>query len=432
MQKSYVTFLSLLFSISLVNSIFNETGQQEIVDAINKVRREALPRSANVREVRWDSCLADLANSYLLSCGEIGSNNVNKQNQAIDLGCVSYDQIVGETTFYTSAPLASNTKPIEEWIKQTPSYSYDDHTCSFICEDYLQLVWFQTYLVGCATIDEVNCGKSGTTVVCNYKMSTVEGMRPYIQGEACSACEASWSVCNQGLCTEGSPIVAITNATKVGTTENPTTIVIGTTKKSTATKVDTTEKPTATTIDTTEKPTATTIDTTEKPTATTIDTTEKPTATTIDTTESPTTTVIDTTESPTTIIVDTTESPTTITIDTTESPTTITVDTTEKPSTTKVGTTKNPTTTVIDTTESPTTTTIDTTKQSTTTVVSATEKPCTTLAAPAEQPSSSVDTTAQANTEESKIECISCNSASKIGNLGLHIIAFFLFGLLTV
>ena len=158
MQISYLTFLSILFSIALVNSIFNETGQQEIVDAINKVRKEALPRGANVREVRWDSCLADLANNYVLSCGEIGSKNVNRQNQAIDLGCVSYDQIIGETTFYTSSPLASNTKPIEAWNKQTQSYSYDDHTCSFICEDYLQLVWFQTYLVGCATIDELIVG----------------------------------------------------------------------------------------------------------------------------------------------------------------------------------------------------------------------------------------------------------------------------------
>ena len=117
----------------MLNSTFNETGQQEIVDAINKVRREALPRGANLREVRWDSCLAELANKYVLSCGEIGSQNVNRQSQAVDLGCVSSHQKVGETTYYISAPLASNAQAIEAWIKQIPSYKFNENSCSFIC-----------------------------------------------------------------------------------------------------------------------------------------------------------------------------------------------------------------------------------------------------------------------------------------------------------
>ena len=407
-------YLTLLFIITLVDCTFNETGQQEIVDAINEVRRAAFPRGANLREVRWDPCLAELAAKYAHSCGEIGSQNINRQSHAVELGCVSSGQRVGETTFYISAPLASNTQAIEAWIKQIPSYKYDDHTCRFICEDYIQLVWFQTYLVGCATIDEAECGKSGTTVVCDYRMSSVDEFKPYMKGESCSACEENWSVCNKGLCTQ---------PTKT-TSEQLTTTTASIKEQTTTTPVDTTEQPTTTQSSTTAQPTTTTASTKKQTSATTVDTTEQPT-TTKKTTEGedcitiPTTTTVDdakhftttvdTTEKPTTttpLIVDTTEQPTTkiptITVDTTKQSTPTTAGTTDKPTT--VGTTEQPTPTTVGTTDKPTTT-VDTTKQSTPTPVGTTDKPTTsvdtteqptpTSVGTTDKPTTSVDTTEQ-------------------------------------
>ena len=438
LKMNQLLYLTLLFIITLVDCTFNETGQQEIVDAINEVRRAAFPRGANLREVRWDPCLAELAAINAHSCGEIGSENIYRQSHAVELGCVSSGQRIGETTFYISAPLASNTQAIEAWIKQIPSYKYDDHTCRFICEDYIQLVWFQTYLVGCATIDEAECGKSGTTVVCDYRMSSVDEFKPYMKGEPCSACEENWSVCNEGLCTQPTKTTSEqlttttasireqTTTTPVDTTEQPTTTqssttaqpattissttaqpttttTVGTTREPTSTNVDTTEGPSTLIVDTTEQPTPTTAGTTETPT-TTVDTTEQPTPTTAGTTETPTTTV-DTTEQPTPTTAGTTETPTT-TVDTTKqsTPTTVgttttttTVDTTEQPTPTTAGTTETPTTTV-DTTEQPTPTTVGTTETPTTTV-DTTEQPTPTTVGTTDKPTTITgDTTKQSTT----------------------------------
>ena len=214
--------LNILSNFSLVYSVINfsevpltPAEQQQIIDDINQVRRDANPTGANLREVQWDNCLATVAYEYLKDCPSFGVLNPSRTGNAIAAGCISSGVNVGETTYSSASDGASN--PVYIWASQSVSYTYSSNTCAtFSCGNYLQLVNAETYLVGCAKIDEADCGREGESILCDFVVSVGKNS-PYIQGEPCSSCEVEWPSCNNGLCIE-TPVVTTT------TTPNLTTI----------------------------------------------------------------------------------------------------------------------------------------------------------------------------------------------------------------
>ena len=200
-----IIFLILLelFHFTIYSVDFDEAAQKEIIDAINTARREVSPPGADIREVRWSSCYAKVAAQYLATCPGIGQKNQERQTIANNLGCEASDESVGETMYYTPNELTSNTQAIESWASQKSSFDYSTDSCSYICGDYVQMIWSQTYVVGCAKYDLTNCGETGTAVLCDYGISIYMNSKPYVEGDACTAC-GDWPGCDEGLCTQES------------------------------------------------------------------------------------------------------------------------------------------------------------------------------------------------------------------------------------
>ena len=199
-MKFIFSLLILDILIHVVYLTLTPTEQQQIINDNNQVRRDAKPTGANLREVRWNDCLATIAMEYLTTCPNFGVLNSARTEEAIAAGCVSSGVKVGETTYSSASDGAGN--PVYIWANQNASYTYSDNTCSSNCDNYLQLVKAETYLVGCGKIDEVeNCGREGESILCDYVVASDQSS-PYIQGAQCSSCEGVWSGCNDGLCTE--------------------------------------------------------------------------------------------------------------------------------------------------------------------------------------------------------------------------------------
>lgn len=217
-MKSVVIVLLLTFSgCILVSPQFTEDEIAQILERINTVRRNAVPTGSNLREVMWSDCLADISAGYLSNCPGFGEQNQEREAQAREIGCVESDVSVGETRFNGASGAAN---PVDVWASESSNYNFETNTCQGECSNYLQLVNAETFVVGCAKLDEVNfCGREGESTVCNYGFAP-DGSVPYETGEACGDCEGEFSGCNEGLCIE-TPVVTRIPAT-TSTTDTPT------------------------------------------------------------------------------------------------------------------------------------------------------------------------------------------------------------------
>ena len=244
-MKSVVIILLLtIFGCILVSSQFTEEEIQQTLDRINSVRRNADPTGSNLREIMWSDCLANIAAEYLIECPNFGEQNQNRETKARGEGCVAPAVSVGETRFNGAS---GGDNPVDVWASESSIYDFATNICQTDgdCNNYLQLVNAETFVVGCAKLDEVeNCGREGESTVCNYAFAP-DGNAPYMAGEACADCEGEFSGCNEGLCVR-------TPATTVITTNPPATTV--TTTNPPATTVITTSTPATTAITKTNAP----------------------------------------------------------------------------------------------------------------------------------------------------------------------------------
>ena len=221
----YAIAFSTLSLVVVESTMFSEQEQQDIVDYINLIRRSVSPTAADMREIQWSDCYANIANEYLMTCAGF-QHNANRQPQAQGAGCDESEATVGENLYITSSSLENSTEPLRAWATEIADYSYVANVCSSICGDYTQMIWSTTSLVGCAFLDLVNCAETGTRVVCNYDTGgNLIGLQTYTEGAACSGCTAPFLSCNNGLCAIPPPTTQPTTPTTnpvTNATTNPT------------------------------------------------------------------------------------------------------------------------------------------------------------------------------------------------------------------
>ncbi|KAI6657292.1 GLIPR1-like protein 1 [Oopsacas minuta] len=189
----------------------DDTEKCEIIDSINKVRRNVNPSAANMREVHWSDCYADIAKDYLARCKDIDAYNIDRVTKAAAAGCEASDT-VGETIHNADE---TTVDAIDTWASEKDLYDFEQNVCSDTCFNYAQLVNAETYAVGCAVFNQENCGRTGHTTLCNYGTSVVFTDTPYSAGEACSGCAGEFPSCSEGLCTVAAattPTVTETNS----------------------------------------------------------------------------------------------------------------------------------------------------------------------------------------------------------------------------
>uniref|UniRef100_A0A8C5LG28 SCP domain-containing protein n=1 Tax=Jaculus jaculus TaxID=51337 RepID=A0A8C5LG28_JACJA len=172
---------------------------QETVDTHNKWRGKVDPPAANMKEMSWDKGLAKLAKSWSSKC-KFAHNPCSGQRY----GCYQDFDYVGENIWLGGLKQFSPKSAIDDWFNEYKYYDFDNLTCSQVCGHYTQVVWANSYTVGCAVTNCPNLGPTSTALfVCNYgPAGNYANRRPYTKGQSCSLC-LEGERCIENLCGNG-------------------------------------------------------------------------------------------------------------------------------------------------------------------------------------------------------------------------------------
>ncbi|RXN30333.1 GLIPR1 1 [Labeo rohita] len=197
-----VTVLLGLVSCEPVFDIKDPAFIEGCVREHNRHRTSVRPSAANMRYMTWDEGLAVTAQAWARFC-------VFKHN--IHLGEVKRMHpiftSVGEN-IWAGAPYSS-FKPesaVKLWVDEVRDYHYDTNQCTKVCGHYTQVVWADSYKVGCAAqacpngVAETRFStQPGVIFVCNYATAgNYRGVSPYRAGASCSSCGRD--TCENKLC----------------------------------------------------------------------------------------------------------------------------------------------------------------------------------------------------------------------------------------
>ncbi|KAM6977714.1 peptidase inhibitor 16-like [Aplochiton taeniatus] len=174
-------------------SQLTEEQQESIVKLHNYYRRRTEPSAANMRSMQWDPHLKLQAEGYAVKC-------LWRHNPDLE------DMDMGENLFAMTGHLEPS-KALEEWFMEHQNFDYDNNHCTgdMMCGHYTQMVWAESYSVGCAvhhcdTIVGLDF-ENADFLVCNYfPAGNDEEERPYENGEWCSNCPTNVQRCDKNLC----------------------------------------------------------------------------------------------------------------------------------------------------------------------------------------------------------------------------------------
>ncbi|XP_068938260.1 GLIPR1-like protein 2 [Petaurus breviceps papuanus] len=168
----------------------------ECVEMHNLLRTQLSPPAANAQFITWDEALAKTARAWAKKCVPEGNTHLEelKKSHPVFNG-------LGENMWTGPNNEYSATIAIKSWFSEAKFYNYENNSCSGVCSHYIQLVWDNTYKIGCAIIE---CPSVGTVLnaahfICNYVLSGSPRRRPYKAGRFCSQCNKE-DKCQDMLC----------------------------------------------------------------------------------------------------------------------------------------------------------------------------------------------------------------------------------------
>jgi len=159
------------------------------------------PSAANMLEMRWNSQLAEVAQGWVEQCS---TSHDGKDNRRI----CGRDYVVGQNLYWAKSYSADTAWEayIDRWYSEVEDMT-DGDVGSFprgsTFTHYTQIVWAQTYEVGCGLIHyEDGRYPHAKIYVCNYgPMGNTYDRPVYIEGVAASACpDGATSTDYPGLC----------------------------------------------------------------------------------------------------------------------------------------------------------------------------------------------------------------------------------------
>nr|XP_060635517.1 glioma pathogenesis-related protein 1-like [Anolis sagrei ordinatus] len=178
--------------------INNKTFIKQYVDAHNKYRSEVNPSAANMLYMTFDVALARIAKAYAQKC--IWGHNPNRKVHPNPKF-----RPFGENLWLGGA----SKKPfniagaIGAFHSEIKYYDFNTLKCTRVCGHYTQVVWANSYKVGCAIAfcrQVLGRGKNLGILVCDYApVGNYRGARPYKAGKSCSECRPG-DTCQNNLC----------------------------------------------------------------------------------------------------------------------------------------------------------------------------------------------------------------------------------------
>ncbi|XDV24394.1 hypothetical protein PO909_028596 [Leuciscus waleckii] len=175
---------------------------EECVTGHNMHRTEVKPSASNMRYMTWDEGLAVTARAWARFC--VFKHNIYlKEVRRMHPTFTSVGENIWVGYPYTHFTVKSAVK---SWVDEVQHYDYRQNKCSKVCGHYTQVVWADTYKVGCAAqacpkgVAETSFStKPAIIFVCNYATAgNYIGVAPYKEGSSCSGCVQE--TCENHLC----------------------------------------------------------------------------------------------------------------------------------------------------------------------------------------------------------------------------------------
>lgn len=202
----------LLCDVSSV-VVLTKALRQEMLDAHNKFRRMTTAAS-NMRLMRWDCELEKFAMEWLKNCKFEHSPKPSRKNEKrFGFRYIGENLLIEWNTRVIDLPI-NMTKAIQGWYDEIKDFTYPDN-CKpgEVCGHYTQMVWAESYSLGCALTrctDDIRDGMTSQAIVaCNYGPGgNIAGESPYNrENDKCATCKKSgsidWTVaCVNGLCND--------------------------------------------------------------------------------------------------------------------------------------------------------------------------------------------------------------------------------------
>ncbi|NXX77350.1 GRPL2 protein, partial [Urocolius indicus] len=162
----------------------------------NELRGSVRPTASSMRYMTWHAALARMASARANKC--ILEHNVSLSN--------NYQQhpnftSVGENIWFGSRETFVVADAIKSWYNEVKFYNFTAEECTKVCSHYIQVVWDDSYKIGCAVTSckEFARIRNAAVLVCCYSPCGNSSRRPYIEGTPCSNCTEG-DTCEKNLC----------------------------------------------------------------------------------------------------------------------------------------------------------------------------------------------------------------------------------------
>lgn len=177
--------------------IKNETFIKDCVHAHNKFRSEVSPSASNMRYMTWDPELAQIAKRWAENCQF-------KHNPRLGQNLHKNFTPLGENIWTGTVSIFSVSSAIKSWYNEVRFYDYYTRRCSEVCGHYTQVVWADSFKVGCAVhycsrVGYLERIPNAAHFICDYGPAGNYPTQPYKKGSACSACDKN-DICLDNLC----------------------------------------------------------------------------------------------------------------------------------------------------------------------------------------------------------------------------------------
>ncbi|KAM8800517.1 glioma pathogenesis-related protein 1 [Rhynchonycteris naso] len=192
---------SYTHSVNRLPDINNEAFIKDCVHFHNKFRSEVKPAASDMLYMTWDPVLAQTAKTWARNC-RFEHNKELQHPHKLHPNFTS----LGENIWTGSLSIFSVSSAITNWYSEIQHYDFKTRNCNHVCGHYTQVVWADTYKVGCAVqyCSAVSTGTATITnaahFICNYgPAGNYRGSWPYNKGSTCTACSPN-DKCLDNLC----------------------------------------------------------------------------------------------------------------------------------------------------------------------------------------------------------------------------------------
>ncbi|NXD23876.1 GLIP1 protein, partial [Spelaeornis formosus] len=161
---------------------------EDCVKSHNTFRSKVNPPASNMLRMSWDAALAKTAKAWAQKC-KFDHNTYLK----IPGKMHPTFPLVGENIWTGTALTFSVDAALRSWFNEVRSYDFSTNTCTDECRHYTQVIWAESYKVGCAvhfcnTVEKFPGLFKAAHFVCDYGPVGNYPRKPYKEGKPCSRC----------------------------------------------------------------------------------------------------------------------------------------------------------------------------------------------------------------------------------------------------